>query len=196
MMSLVILARGHSWLVVDKPAGMSVHNDPQDVCRILGRQLEPGTFDDVHPVHRLDKETSGLLLVALDSGTARDLSGKLQERSCEKVYLAIVRGALPVSETWQTWSQSLSDKAEGRRNPRGQSTDRVEARTDYRVSRSSRYLSLMEVRLLTGRQHQIRKHSAIAGHAIVGDRRYGDPGYNSRMAGIYGTDSLARKRAG
>lgn len=188
-MILPIIAKGDSWLVIDKPSGVSVHNDPNDVCQLLRKQLAKGSFDDIHPVHRLDKETSGLLLIALNAGTARDLAEKFQDRDCQKTYMALVRGNLEASD-WQSWSQPISDKAEGRKNPQGLARDRVEARTEYRAVKSSKYFSLIEVRLLTGRQHQIRKHTAMAKHSIVGDARYGDPKYNSRMTEIYGIDRM------
>ncbi|MFM6927048.1 MAG: hypothetical protein ACKOX6_01215, partial [Bdellovibrio sp.] len=65
-----------------------------------------------------------------------------------------------------------------------------ESRTEYRVIEASKFFSLIEDNLLTGRQHQIRKHSAMAKHSIIGDARYGDPKYNSRMAEMYGTDRM------
>ncbi|MBO9668330.1 MAG: RNA pseudouridine synthase [Bdellovibrio sp.] len=190
MTKLPIVAEGKSWVLINKPAGISVHNDPQDVCQILKKQLAPGSFADIHPVHRLDKETSGLLLVALNAHIAKDLAEQFQARTCEKYYFAVLRGEMPVSEEWQQWNQPISDKAEGRKNPQGLSKDRVEARTDYKVLKASKYFSLIEVRLMTGRQHQIRKHSALAKHSIVGDARYNDPKYNARMADIYKTDRM------
>ena len=190
MISLDIVAQGSSWLIVNKPSGVSVHNDPQDVCQILKKQLKPGSFSDIHPVHRLDKETSGLLLIALNAKTAKDFAEQFQARTCQKTYFALLRGAMPLSETWQQWNQPLSDKAEGRKNPQGMAKDRQEAHTEYRVVEASKYFSLIEVNLLTGRQHQIRKHSAMAKHSIIGDARYGDPKYNSRMAEMYGTDRM------
>jgi len=194
MNSLPLIAQDSSWIIINKPAGVSVHNAPsdsgQDVIQILKKQLKAGTFTDIHPVHRLDKETSGLLLIALNGKAAKELAEQFQERSCEKTYFAVLRGSMPVSEKWQSWSMPISDKSEGRKNPQGLSKDRVEARTDFKVVKSSKYFSLIEVKLLTGRQHQIRKHSAIAKHNIIGDGRYGDPKHNERMAKIYGTDRM------
>ncbi|WP_168196395.1 RluA family pseudouridine synthase [Bdellovibrio sp. NC01] len=190
MMTLPIIAEGPGWIVIDKPAGVSVHNDPQDVTQILRKQLKTGTFQDIHPVHRLDKETSGLLLIALNATLSRELAEQFQAHTCEKTYFAILRGAMPVNENYQSWTLPISDKAEGRKNPQGLSKDRVEARTNYKVTEATKYFSLIEVKLLTGRQHQIRKHSAMAKHSIIGDARYGDPKYNSRMAKIYDTDRM------
>lgn len=190
IMNLPIIAQGPSWLVINKPSGVSVHNDPQDVVQLLRKQLKAGTFEDIHPVHRLDKETSGLLLIALNAKTAKDLAEKFQARDCEKIYFALLRGSISDSEIWQSWNQPISDKAEGRKNPQGLAKDRVEARTDFHVVKSSQYFSLIEVKLMTGRQHQIRKHSALAKHSIIGDARYGDPKYNERIAGLYGTERM------
>lgn len=190
MMTLPLIAEGPGWLVVNKPVGVSVHNDPQDVTQILRQQLKPGSFQDIHPVHRLDKETSGLLLIALNANLSRELAEQFQAHSCEKTYFAILRGAMPVNDKFQSWTQAISDKAEGRKNPQGLAKDRVEARTDFKVIQANKYFSLIEVKLLTGRQHQIRKHSAMAKHSIIGDARYGDPKYNSRMAHLYGTDRM------
>ncbi|WP_413586961.1 RluA family pseudouridine synthase [Bdellovibrio sp. HCB274] len=190
MNSLEIIARGDGWLVINKPPGTSVHNDPRDVCHLLEKQLIPGSFEGIHPVHRLDKETSGLLVIALNTRMAKQLAEQFQARTCEKYYYALLRGSMPVSEEWQHWNTPITDKAEGRSNPQGLSKDRVEARTDFKVIKSDQYTSLIEVRLYTGRQHQIRKHSALAKHGILGDARYGDPKFNKRIAEIYKTDRM------
>ena len=189
-MTFEILAEGPDWLAIHKPAGVSVHNDPQDVLHLLKKQLTAAKYQNMHLAHRLDKETSGVLLLALNPARAKDLAEIFQRRDCVKIYHAILRGPLPVSETWQTWSWPLTDKAEGRQNPQGVSKDRVEAQTKYRVVKASKFLSLIEVELLTGRQHQIRKHAAIAKHPIVGDNRYNEAKYNARMADLYGNNRM------
>lgn len=188
-MNLPIVAQGPHWLIVDKPAGISVHNEENDVLHLLHRQLSL-PLNKLHLAHRLDKETSGLLLIATDTAMAGPLAEQFQNRATEKIYYAVLRGALPVSETWQEWNQPLSDKAEGRKNPQGLSKDRLPSQTQYRVLESNKYFSLVELRLLTGRQHQIRKHTVLAKHAIIGDGRYGDPKYNERMADLYKTSRM------
>ncbi|MGZ3772103.1 MAG: RluA family pseudouridine synthase [Pseudobdellovibrionaceae bacterium] len=187
---LSIIEKSKQWLIVNKPAGISVHNDIGDVRSILKSQLPAGSYDDIYPVHRLDKETSGLLLIATDKKTAASLAEQFQTHKTEKSYYALLRGAMEVSDQWQEWFAPLSDKAEGRKNPQGLSKDRVEAKTLYKVIKSNKFFSLVEVRLLTGRQHQIRKHAALAMHGIVGDPRYGDPKYNAKIAQIYGTERM------
>ncbi|XGC81879.1 RluA family pseudouridine synthase [Bdellovibrio bacteriovorus] len=187
---LKIIEKNKHWLVIDKPAGISVHNEVGDVKSLLKKQLQAGSYQDIFLVHRLDKETSGLMLIALDQKTAASLADLFQTHQAEKFYYAVLRGPMPVTGQWQEWNQPISDKAEGRKNPQGLSKDRIEAKTLFKVVKANRYFSLIEVRLMTGRQHQIRKHTAMAKHAIVGDSRYGDPKYNSKMAGMYGTDRM------
>lgn len=189
-LALPILEKGQNWLAIAKPAGISVHNEAGDVLSRLKKQLPPGSYQDIYPVHRLDKETSGVLLIATTSNSAAQLAEQFQSHSNVKIYNAVLRGALPVSEQWQEWSLPISDKAEGRKNPQGLAKDRVEAKTLYRVLKSNQYFSLVEVKLLTGRQHQIRKHAAMMKHAIVGDSRYGDPKYNAKIAQIYGDSRM------
>jgi tRNA pseudouridine65 synthase len=97
---------------------------------------------------------------------------------------------LPHNDELQEWNFPVSDKAEGRKNPQGLAKDRVEAKTLFKVIKSNSYFSLVEFQLLTGRQHQIRKHAALARHAILGDPRYGEPKYNEKMAKIYETSRM------
>lgn len=185
-----VVQQSAKWIVVNKPVGISVHNETSDLRAVLKKQLRPGSFDGIFPVHRLDKETSGVLMVALEAETASELAEKFQKKETSKSYYAILRGSLPVSEKWRTWDFPISDKAEGRKNPQGLLKDRVAAKTKYRVLQSNKYFTLVEVDLLTGRQHQIRKHAALAGNPIVGDPRYNDGKYNEKMAEIYGDDRM------
>lgn len=185
-----IVAQFKNWLVVNKPAGISVHNDNEDLRTILKRQLSLGSFQDIYPVHRLDKETSGLIVIATDSETAAFLATQFQQHEVKKNYTAVLRGSLAKGSEWTEWNAPVSDKSEGRKNPQGLARDRVEARTLYRVLESNKFLSLVEFKLLTGRQHQIRKHSALARHAIVGDARYGDPKYNAKISQRYQTTRM------
>lgn len=183
-MKLHILSENSDFLVVDKPAGLSVHNP------LPG---EPSLLDllpkGMHLVHRLDKETSGLVLVAKNSTTTTELMKALEEQG-QKLYSALLRGSLPKTDSAQKWTWEISDKAEGRKNPQGQKNDRKKAETLWKVLASNKYLTLIEAQIITGRQHQIRKHTALAGHAIVGDSRYNDPKYNQKMATLYGTSRM------
>lgn len=177
-----ILLETSDILVVDKPTGISVHNneDPQNLLKLLGGSL--------FPIHRLDKETSGIQIFAKSSVAAQEWAHEFQSKQVKKIYSGLVRGQFKSKSG--TWSLPLTDKAEGRKSPQGSSRERIPCETQYHTQRSNKYFSFIEFDLKTGRQHQIRKHCALAGHALVGDPRYGDPKYNRRIFDIYKVDRL------
>lgn len=208
--SLSILEHGHGWLAVDKPAGVSVHNDPdkrEDLLAWVRRHLKNdlalkkscGWREEVFapaPVHRLDRETSGVMLIAVDLETARQLQQQMEERSRStepshtqrKLYRAIVRGS--VRDDQGEWVLPLSDKAEGRKNPAGLARERKTCRTLFRKQNQNAHLTDLEIELITGRQHQIRRHCTLAKHAILGDTRYGDPKYNAKIQERFGIQRM------
>jgi 23S rRNA pseudouridine1911/1915/1917 synthase len=168
-------------LVIDKPAGLVVHPAPGHVTgtvvhALLGRlaHAEPGG-DATRPgiVHRLDKDTSGLMVVARDATSQAGLAEQMHEHRTIKRYLALVEGRMPVPEgaieapigrdPRQRQRMALVSEASGGR----------EARTRFRVLREGKGRSLLELQLDTGRMHQIRVHLAAVGHPVVGDVTYG-----------------------
>lgn len=175
-----ILQQNENCLIVDKPVGWSVHNQDQSP-NLLDYFLKKGLH--VLPIHRLDKETSGVQIFALNEEWARKLSASFQSRTVKKNYVAVLCGALKQDQG--IWKDFLSDKAEGRKNPAGLSEDRVHCETKFQVLEKNKYFSLVQFDLMTGRQHQIRKHSVLNGHALLGDERYGNPKYNEKMFQIY-----------
>ncbi len=174
-------------MVVDKPAGLSVHNleDPQNLLKVLEAQL---AVKKLLPVHRLDKETSGVQILAFHPKAARQYAEQFEAKTTKKIYHGVLRGSLETPEG--IWSSPLTDKAEGRKNPQGLSKDRVPCETQFKKLQTNNYFSLSEFHLLTGRQHQIRKHAAMARHAIVGDPRYNDPKYNQKIAKLYTVERM------
>jgi len=193
-----VLATGKGWLVVDKPAGISVHNDPgQDVCSLafafiqkepaVSGQLDMDPDFGVNPVHRLDKKTSGILLLTTTREVFRFFSKQFESRRVKKRYVALLHGTLENSnedDQWETWHWPLAKTAGGRRRPEG-AGPRQPARTLYRVLDRSVHYTLAEIELLTGRKHQIRRHAKLAGHPVVGDTRYG-----SKRAAVYLKENL------
>ena len=167
-------------LVVDKPAGMTVHPAPGHASgtlvhallahcpeiALVGESGRPGI------VHRLDKDTSGLIIVAKTETARAALARQLKEREVEKTYLALVEGRLRERE-------GVIDAPIGRHRAQRKKMAVVhggrEARTRYRVVREVAGRSLVEVSPETGRTHQIRVHFAAIGHPVAGDRVYGRP---------------------
>lgn len=187
MKNLNIIQESSDWLVIDKPPGISVHNDKVNVLSLLQQQKKNPNLS-FHSVHRLDSETSGILLIAKDPEVAAMLIEDMQKESTHMLYQAVLRG--PMKEDEARWDWGLSDKAEGRKNPQGLSKDRKECRTLVKVLQKNEYLTLVECEITQGRQHQIRKHAAVAEHPVVGDKRYNDPKYNERIAKMYGTERM------
>ena len=175
-----IIFERSDWIAVNKPSGISVHNDPEDLLTHVKRLIGVRT----HPVHRLDRATSGVMLLAKKRSAAAYLQIQMGRPDTEKHYEAILRGK--VAPNSGSWAQSLSNQAEGRRNPQGRKADRVTAQTDYIVLKKNSYLTRTMLKLHTGRQHQIRRHAVLSGHAIVGDTRYGERRYNDMMKSRYG----------
>ena len=182
-----IIFQNDEIVAVGKPIGISVHN-AEDATNLLSLLEGALQIKKLFPVHRLDKETSGVQLLATTEASARKFAEQFQKNAVVKSYSGILRGQVKTSGG--KWLKPLSDKAEGRTNPAGLAKDRIPCETVFQVAKVSKYFSLCHFTLVTGWQHQIRKHAAIAGHAIVGDPRYGDSKYNNRMSKIYDIERM------
>jgi 23S rRNA pseudouridine1911/1915/1917 synthase len=165
-------------IVVDKPAGVVVHPAPGNqrgtlVNGLLARFPELRSPDgDLRPgiVHRLDKDTSGLMVIGRTLAAVADLQRQMQSRSTEKRYLLLVRGGFDEDE-------GLVDRPVGR-DPRNRQRMAVRAQgraaqTHFWVRERFSGWTLLEALLLTGRTHQLRVHFASIGHPVAGDSTYG-----------------------
>lgn len=188
-----ILTAGPGWLALNKPAGMSVHNDPAGDALALAKfcveqddELARLTrYESISPAHRLDRETSGVLLLAThrESASALQQAFAASETRALKIYRAVVKGNVARGGSW---TMPLTDKSEGRHNPAGKSADRLPCETRFVVTRANEFLSELEITLASGRQHQIRKHAALAKHPVVGDRRYADVKHGKMIESRFG----------
>jgi 23S rRNA pseudouridine1911/1915/1917 synthase len=163
--------------VIDKPPGLTTHPAPGHpdgtlLNALLARypELQEGEGDRPGIVHRLDKDTSGLMVVARSRQAQAALSQQFKERQVTKVYLVLVKGRLEPKS-------GIIEGAIGRhplnRKKMAISDDGREARSQYDVVKYYKGYTLLEVRIFTGRTHQIRVHLAAIGFPVVGDETYG-----------------------
>ena len=131
--------------------------------------------------HRLDRDTSGLLVLAKKRSALVELHRMLREGEVEKVYVAVVRGVLGKKEFEIRESLHKHVTAKGERRV-SVKEDGQPAITKVRLLKKSRDFSLVQLRLMTGRTHQIRVHLAHAGHPVLGDDKYGDFELNRALA--------------
>jgi len=169
-----ILVRGDGWLAVDKPSGIPVHpvNTIREntVIRMLRRQ--EGN-EELRLAHRLDRETSGVLLVADNHSTARTLSMAFENRQVHKEYVAVVRGVVPDREG--TIRLPVGKAPDSRVYVRQAAVEGYPSETSWQVEARGAAATMLRLFPRTGRRHQIRVHLEAIGHPVLGDLLYGRP---------------------
>jgi 23S rRNA pseudouridine1911/1915/1917 synthase len=165
-------------IVVDKGPGLVVHPAPGHRGETLAELLAPltggGEQERAGIVHRLDRDTSGLLVVARNEASHRRLASEIAQRRVEREYLALVEGRPP--------ARTGTIEAPVGRDPRVRTRMAVggagarAARTHFELERALSRFTLLRLRLETGRTHQIRVHLAAIGHPVCGDPEYGTAG--------------------
>ncbi|HPO05620.1 MAG TPA: RluA family pseudouridine synthase [Candidatus Gracilibacteria bacterium] len=185
-----VLAETADYLAINKPAGIVVHpsagHQSDSIASLLG--LENRNLSQIDPsrpgiVHRLDKDTSGVLIIAKTDQFHRHLAQQIANHQVQKIYLSVVCG--------QIVEQGIIDAAIGRHPTKKQKMGIVKnaksARTEFRrlEYQADLDLSLVEINLISGRTHQIRVHFQAIGHPVLGDPTYGDSKINQKLADPY-----------
>jgi tRNA pseudouridine65 synthase len=168
-------------VVANKPSGLLVHRGWDDDDDVAMFRVRDAIGARVHPLHRLDRGTSGALLFARSSEATATLQKAFDARAVEKIYVALVRGTAPAEGTID------------HPIPKAEDGPRVPAVTHFRlVARSSvDRCSLVEARPETGRLHQIRRHLRHISHPLVGDVTYGSGAINRHYRATYDLHRLA-----
>lgn len=159
-----------SFVVINKPSGLLSIPDREGKEISLKKMLEE-KYEKIYTVHRLDKETSGLILFAKNEDAHKKLSALFESRDIEKYYLGLVHGKM--IQATGTINAALMEHPSGN----GKMTTNVKGKaslTEYEVMDSFRLYSLVRFRIYTGRTHQVRVHAQYIGHSIVCDPLYGD----------------------
>jgi 23S rRNA pseudouridine955/2504/2580 synthase len=182
--SASIISEDDKLLVLDKPAGVAVHGGSGLSFGVIEalRALRPK--EDLELVHRLDRETSGCLIVARKRSALRTLHELMREGLVEKRYLALLKGHWNLGHTRIDVPLRTDIRVGGERHVKAHASGK-EAVSEFRpIEWFGKRATLVEVSLHTGRTHQIRVHSAHSGNPVAGDEKYGDEEFNAELRGI------------
>ena len=179
-----IVHQDESLIVLDKPAGVAVHGGSGVSFGIIEalRAARPG--EPLELVHRLDRDTSGCLLIARRTAALRELHALMRTNAFEKRYLVLVRGKWDLGAKRIDVPLRTDTRVGGERTVRAAASGKASVSVFRPVQFFGRTATLMEVTLHTGRTHQIRVHAAHAGHPVAGDEKYGDAAFNEAMRGL------------
>ncbi len=179
-----VLVEGRDWLVINKPAGLAVHGGSGVKIGLIEalRQVRED-LDFLELVHRLDRDTSGCLLLAKSRPALLALNESLKQHRMDKRYLALVAGRWPARPDFVAARLERFQLANGERRVRVDPAGKV-ARTRFAVREALEKATLVEAEPVTGRTHQIRVHAAHAGHPLLGDDKYGSREGERLAAGL------------
>ena len=194
---LDFIIQTEDYVIVNKPSGLA--SQPGSGTR-PGESLVEYLWEwgkkeglDFKPTiaHRLDQETSGMIIAALHGDTLRDFTRLIREHEVDKYYFALVKGNLKKDRGTINESLLRTDSAKGSKMLVGQENDKAQtAITHYRVKQHYEGYDLVKIKLETGRMHQIRAHFASIGHPLLGDTRYGDFTLNREVKKLFGLNRL------
>lgn len=191
-MTFEILFEDEYYVGINKPPGILMHRtriseDTVFVVQLLRDQLD----QRVYPVHRLDRATSGALIIGKSAEAASRLGEQMMDKTVEKKYIGIVRGWMPDEGTID---YALDDPESGKGKLDAVTHYRCLGRSEIAAAIGLRYptarFSLVEAQLETGRRHQIRKHFAHLNYPIINDRRHGDVKQNTYFRNVFGLNRM------
>ncbi|WP_372610258.1 RluA family pseudouridine synthase [Halomonas sp.] len=168
-----VLVEGRDWLVINKPSGLAVHGGSGVKIGLIEalRQVRED-LDFLELVHRLDRDTSGCLLLAKSRPALLALNASLKQHQMDKQYLALVAGRWPPKRDFVSAPLERYEAGNGERRVRVDPQGKM-ARTRFHVQEAFPEVTLMEAEPVTGRTHQVRVHAAHAGYPLLGDDKYG-----------------------
>ncbi len=178
-----VVARGNGWLVIDKPSGLAVHGGSGLTLGVIEALRKAWPEENLDLVHRLDRETSGCLLIASSRAALVALQAQMRDRGIDKRYWVLVKGRWPRELREVNAPLRKNTLSSGERMVRADVEGRP-AITHFKVERQLPGHTLLEARLDTGRTHQIRVHCQLMGHPVAGDAKYGDPETNRALRGL------------
>lgn len=168
-------------LVIDKPAGLAVHGGSGVSFGVIEALRTARPDETLELVHRLDRDTSGLLLVSRKPAALRTLHALMREGQVEKKYLALVKGKWELGAKRIDVPLRTDIRVSGERTVKAHASGKEAVSHFKPVQFFGKKASLVEVTLETGRTHQIRVHAAHAGYPLAGDEKYGDAEFNEKM---------------
>lgn len=177
-----ILYEDDALMVLNKPSGIAVHGGTGVNVGVIEtlRQMYPEIADRLELVHRIDRDTSGCLIVAKKRSALRAMHEIIRNNEMNKRYYAIVKGCWDPKVRKVDVPLKRSLRQSGERIVHVDKTGK-QSLTRYRIHQQFKEVTWMDIKLETGRTHQIRVHSLHKGHPLVGDEKYGEPEYNRAM---------------
>ncbi len=170
-------------LVINKPAGVAVHGGSGVSFGVIEALRAARPDETLELVHRIDRDTSGLLLVSRKPAALRTLHALMREGRVEKRYLALVKGKWELGKKRIDVPLRTDTRVGGERTVKAHASGKEAVSVFSPVQFFGKRASLVEVSLETGRTHQIRVHAAHAGYPLAGDEKYGDEQFNETMKG-------------
>tara|TARA_Y100000996_G_scaffold350746_1_gene289862 strand:+ start:64 stop:978 length:915 start_codon:yes stop_codon:yes gene_type:complete len=176
-----IIRKETSFLIINKPVGLACHGGSGISLGLIEiiRQLDK-KYKDAQLVHRIDKDTSGCLVVSLKKTILREFHKEIRNKDVDKFYAAVVKGHWPIDLQKITLSIKKENLKTGERVVKQNQAGKF-SETEFKLITAGLSNSLIRAKIITGRTHQIRVHSSHKGYPILGDVKYGDASYNKQQ---------------